>query len=288
MILRTWRALNRWPWHGRCPLKILLLVIVVFFTLYPKFWLLPRTIERYGDMNSVLDPTYPELAPLEEQVRSELPASADAKATLAAVQKAVYQRIPYAWDWDIWGNCDYLPTVAEVFQKGREDCDGQAVVAASLLRRMGIQANLVSDILHVWVDTPRGETMSPTGGEKTLVGTPSGTRPNYSWKLLNNLGRGVSYGVAVFPIPREIIILVTLCALAIQPRSSFWRRVAGCLILWIAWGMLRDAGRQAAIQGQWLDVLHAWTGVALVLVGVLVLAIRAGAAPPRSAANTPE
>lgn len=288
MIRRSWRALNRWPWYGRCPFKTLLFLAVVFFTLYPKFWLLPRTIERYRDMNSVLDPTYPALAPLEEQVRGALPAGADARTTLVAVQKAVYQRIPYAWDWEVWGVSEYLPTVAEVFQQGREDCDGRAVVAASLLRRMGFEANLVSDILHVWVDTPAGETMSPTGGEKTFVGTASGTKPKYSWKLLKNLSRGLSYGVAVFPIPRELIILAALCVLTLQPRSSFWRRVAGCLILWIAWGMLRDAGRPAAIEGQWRDVLHTWAGVSLVVAGWLVLAIRAGVPPYRCAAGNPE
>ena len=288
MILRMWRALNRWPWYGRCPLKIIGLAVVVFFTLYPKFWLIPRTLERLGDLNSVLDPQDPDLAPLEQQVRETLPEDADPQKTLAVVQKAVYKRIPYAWDWEVWGNCDYLPTVAEVFQKGREDCDGRAVVAASLLRRMGIQADLASDILHCWVVTPVGETMSPTGGEKTFVGTKTGTRPKYSWKLLNNIGRGLSYGVAVFPLTREMIIFITICVLAMQPRSSFWRRVAGCLVLWIALGMLRDAGQQAATQGNVEDVLLTWGGVTLVIVGVLILGIRAAVPPHRSAVDNPE
>ena len=288
MVLQLWRALNRWPWYGRVPLKILFFLVVLFFTLYPKYWLLPRTIARYSDMNSVLDPSFPELAPLEEKVRAGLPESADARTTLDAVQKAVYQRIPYAWDWEVWGVCDYLPTVAEVFEKGREDCDGRAVVAASLLRRMGFQADLVSDLLHVWVSTPAGETMSPTGGEKTFVGTKTGTKPKISWKLLNNFSRGVSYGISVFPLLREIILLVTLCALTIQPRSHVWRRVAGCLILWIALQTLRDAGRPAAVHGEWKDVLGAWCGAALIIVGGFVLALRARVAPPHSAPSNPE
>lgn len=287
MILKAWHILNAWPWYGRIPIKILLFLSVLFLTLYPKFWLLPRTIDRYRDMNAMLDPDHPELELLEQRVRDDSPDAADGRTALAAVQKVVYQRIPYAWDWEVWGVCEYLPTIAEVFEKGREDCDGRAVVAASLLRRLGYEADLVSDLLHVWVHTPAGETMSPTGGEKTFIATATGTKAAFSWKSLNNLCRGAAYGVSVYPLSREIVILAAFCALTMQPRSSVWRRIAGCLILWIALDVLRSSGRSAAMQGQAADVLRAWLGVLLIAVGWLVLAVRAKVAPPRCEPGNP-
>ncbi len=283
-----WRALNNLRWFWRRPLKLAVFAIVTVIVLYPKVWLLPIAFERYGDMNSVLDPDHPELAPLEESVRDSLPTDAQTEDALPIVQKVVCERIPYAWDWEVWGVCEYLPTVDEVFEQGREDCDGRAVVAASLLRRLGYDAWLVSDLLHVWVETPEGETMSPTGGEKTFVGTETGTLATVSPRVIRNLARGFSYGVAVFPLIRELIILATLCVLTVQPWSSVWRRVAGCLLLWVALDMLRGAGKQAALDGRILDIVRTWIGIAVAVAGWLVLAVRVGGPRPRCAVKRPE
>jgi hypothetical protein len=275
-------------WYRRWPLKLVIFVVGTALVLFPKVWLIPAVLERYGDMNSALDPEHPGVAALNERVRAELPAGAPVSDVLQMVERSVCEQVPYAWDWDVWGVAEYLPTVAEVFERGREDCDGRAVVAASLLRRMGYDAWLVSDLLHVWVQTPEGETMSPTGAEKTFVATEEGTEATISTGMIRNLGRGFSYGVAVFPLERELIILALLCLVAMQPWSSVWRRVAGCLLLWVALDTLRDAGRQAALSDQGLFVVRAWLGIALGVAGWLVLAVRAGGPRPRSAARRPE
>jgi hypothetical protein len=272
--MSVWRAFNNLRWFLRWPLKFLLFAVATLLVLYPKVWLIPVALERLGDINALLDPQHPELGELEDDVLAELPPDAQASDILPAVQHAVCQRVPYAWDWEIWGVVEYVPTVAEVFERGREDCDGRAVVAASLLRRMGYDAWLVSDLLHVWVETPQGETMSPTGAEKTLVGTETGTEATLSFELVRNLGRGLSYGVAVFPLTRELTLLAVLCALAIQPRSSGWRRVAGCLLLWIGLDLIRDAGCPAALHGRIGDVAAVWLGAFVMMSGWLVLVLR--------------
>ncbi len=285
--MRVWKALNNLPWHKRGPLKAVLFSLGTALVLYPKVWLLPRTVERYADMDSVLDPQHAALAPLADEVRSDLADKADSQAALAVVQKVVYRHVPYAYDWDVWGVMEYLPTVDEVFQKGREDCDGRAVVAASLLRRLGYDASLVTDLLHVWVQTPMGETMSPTGGEKVLIATRTGTRARITPRIGNNLARGLAFGVAAFPLGRELLILAWLCALTIQPRSSFWRRVAGCLVLWIALDTMRRAGIAAARTGALVSTLQVSAGAVLVVAGWLMLAIRAKAGPRRCASERP-
>jgi hypothetical protein len=286
--VRIWRWLNGLRWWARWPLKVGVFAVVTGLVLYPKVWLLPRWVERARDLDSLVEPEQVQLSSLEAEVFAELSDHAARVGTLEAVQRVVCRRIPYAWDWEVWGVAEYLPTVAEVFEQGREDCDGRAVVAASLLRRMGHDAWLVSDLLHMWVATPEGETMSPTGAEKTFVGTEAGTATMVSLGAIRNLGRGLSYGVAVFPLARELIILATLCVLTMQPWSSGWRRVAGCLLLWIALDTLRGAGQQVVVPGQTGAVARAGLGVALAVGGALVLAVRVGGPPRRSHGGRPE
>lgn len=288
LLASFWRWLNARRWYSRAPIKLILFVLGVGLVLFPKVWLLPRVAARCADLESLLDPQHPELDHLASRVRSELTPQAKPGEALTVVERVVSERIPYAWDWEVWGVAEYLPTVTEVFARGREDCDGRAVVAASLLRRLGYDAWVVSDLLHMWVATPYGETMSPTGGDKTLVATKAGTRARLSWGLLENLARGFSYGVAVFPALRELIILALLVVLTVRPGVSRWQAAAGCVLLLIALDAVRHAGRSAALLAGPRDTATVGLGLAIALVGWLLLAVRrAGpharcpAAPPR-------
>lgn len=273
-----WLRVHRWRCWVRWPLKGAVLILVIALVLYPKPWLLPRTVARLRNLDSTLEPGNPGLAEFEAQVRAEAKEGLNARQMLKHVQRVVYQRVPYAWDWDVWGVMDYLPTTAEVLEKGREDCDGRAVVAASLLRRMGYQAWLASDLKHTWVVTPAGETMSPGRGRKSIAAGPSGTRVLIDWGMIANVGRSMTYGVAVFPLTRELLILIALCAVTLHPWSGGRRRVAGCVLLLLALGLLRDSGAVAgelARHPAWV-----WLGLALAVFGWLLLAIRGGG--PRS------
>jgi hypothetical protein len=281
---RRWHERRAWL---RWPTKLALLTVVVGLTLYPRLDYLPVWIGRMRNMASVLDPGHPGLAAFEADARARMTPEMGAKDALGVVERVVYERVPYAWDWDTWGVVDYLPTVDEVLRMGREDCDGRAVMAASLLRRMGYQADLVSDVLHVWVDTPAGAAMNPTSSERTFVSTPTGTEINITPGVLRNLGRGMTYGMGAFPFGREFIIAAALALLTMQPRSSVWRRIAGCLMLWIALTTLHTAGIAAAMKSDAADLTQAWAGWAIALVGWLTLAIRAGAVQPGSAEVRP-
>ncbi len=273
-LVAWWHRIHRGPRRVRWPLKAGVLGLTVALVLYPKVWLMPVWLERLGNMNSVLEPEHPALAELESAVRGAVGPNASTKAVHAAVERTVRARIPYAFDWDTWGVVDYLPTVGEVFAKGREDCDGLAVVAASLLRRMGEKAWLVTDLKHVWVVTPDGEIMSPGQGAKTLVGEETGTRISLTTDFAANLGRGLAFGVAVFPMGRELIILAVLCVVTLQPRSSVSRRMVGCLLLGGALVLLRLAGTSATALAA--EPALAWGGLSAAAAGWLVLAIRGG------------
>ncbi|MCG3126913.1 MAG: hypothetical protein CHACPFDD_01768 [Phycisphaerae bacterium] len=285
-----WLKIHRWPAWSRWPLKATLFLAVVALTCFPRVWMLPEWLRRINDMNSVIDANARGLGPFATAARERVAPGADDKAVLAAVQAVVYERIPYAWDWETWGVMDYLPTTAEVLRLGREDCDGRAVLAASVLRHMGYDAWLVNDVLHTWVAarsraTPGSaplETMSPGLGPKTLEGAEGGTQKRLTWGLVWNLSRGLSYGVAVFPLLRLIIILAALCGLTLHPRSSPARRVFGCLLLVAALCCFRLTDH-SEIAWQTSFPTLVWVGGLATLAGWLTLALKARQERPRSA-----
>jgi len=275
-----WQRIHAWPRRLRWPLKGGLLAVTVLLTLFPKVWLVPVWIERLRHLNEVVDSTYPALAGLEAQVAARVGEKAELADVLLPVEETVYRRIPYAYDWETWGVVDYLPSVAEVFAMGREDCDGRAVVAASLLQRLGYEAWLATDLKHTWVvardpsakEPVEYELMGPGEGEKTLSGGAAGTRVKLTLATVRNLARATIFGIAVFPVTRELIILAALVVTAAQPRSSWWRRAVGCLLLTTALFLLRGAGSFRGTEVAWWVCVAG--GLATVASGGLLLAVK--------------
>lgn len=252
----------------------------VVLVLYPKLWLVPVWLARLSDLNGVLDPDHPGLAELEARVVAES-RGAPLAEMVPVIERTVCDRIPYAFDWETWGVMDYLPTVDEVLAQGREDCDGRAVVAASLLRRLGHHAWLVTDLQHMWV-VARDETgaepvevelMSPGAGAKTVAADETGTHVAVSPALIENLARSLTFGISVFPLGRELIILTMLCAVTLHPRSSARRRVAGCTLLLLALILLRASGAAAGSHDGHPAVM--WLALLVAITGWLLLAIKA-------------
>ena len=278
---QLWRRIHRWPRSLRWSLKGGVLLITVLLTLFPRFWLVPVWVGRLRHLNAVVDPNYPGLAGLEAQVAAWAGKDAGLADVLRPVEETVYQRIPYAYDWETWGVVDYVPTVAEVFVMGREDCDGRAVVAASLLQRLGYDAWLVTDLKHTWVvvcdraaiEPVQYELMAPGEGEKTLTAGAAGTRVNLTLATVRNLGRATMFGMSVFPLSRELIILAAVVVTAVQPHSSGWRRSVGGLMLLAALLLLRGAGALKETEVAW------WVcgagGWAAVIAGWSLLAVKA-------------
>lgn len=227
-LARVLALLNPRRRRIRWPLKIAIALSITTLVLYPRPNLLVRNIIHWSRLDLLIEPEEPGLAPLEAAVRARLGPDADAAEALRIVEDVVYQAIPYAWDWDTWGVADYVPTVAQTLRAGQEDCDGRAVVAASLLARLGYEARLMSDLGHVWVWTPHGQTMSPSepaGGEVFVQQGESGSTLN--WAAVFNLRalaidwpRNIAYGIAVFPAGREMILLAAAWLLALGRRPN--------------------------------------------------------------------
>jgi hypothetical protein len=266
------RSLNPAQRRFRWPLKVTFLGLVVLFTLYPNPVLLTRHVRHWSDIAAMIEPDEPALLPMLAEVNRRLACEPEAwndpPRVLEVVQDVVCSQIDYAWDWENWGCVDYLPTVAETIRRGREDCDGRAVVAASILQRLGFESSLITDGSHVWVRTSAGETMSPvpTMSGRTLVTTNSAGESAFDpfallggHALLVDWPKNFAYGAAVFPVARLAIIVAAMLLCLFPPRPSVVRAAAslvaaaGALLTW-----------RTLCSDPWNNSLAgAWAGMAL-------------------------
>ncbi|MBU0639073.1 MAG: hypothetical protein KKB50_09430 [Planctomycetes bacterium] len=295
------------------PVKLFVFAVVTFFVLFPSPGQFVRHLSRLRNLDAIVEPDAPQLAEWEEELqdwatsyRARLEAGLSEEAKTVGdgdvppvnemqrrVQGMVLERVRYAWDWDTWGSADYIPTVAEMFAAAagdphgelREDCDGRAVLAASLMRRMGYKADLVTDLRHVWVKTPQGEWMGP-GKAKAMVSTPEGTRLNWA-VALGNVPMSLSYGISVFPLARELVILAAAYVLLLHTRTP-WRTALLAAVLLVQGLLFMRCGvfspQQIAGFGRsWpatIGLLHIVGGICI----LLVVSHRARLAAPRARA----
>lgn len=288
-----------WPAPARIAFKLLLFALVLLAVCFPDPRLLVRHVRHVRNMDAMIDPAAPELAAFERDFREFRRAqrrtrpgyasvvsawtAASAPASRAALllkdaEAFILDRVAYDWDWNTWGAADYMPTVSEMFRRARddpggklrEDCDGRAVLAASLMRRLGHDAHLVTDFAHVWVRVaqPRArpiELMSP-GRAAAVESTERGNRLRVDAAILRSLPLTLAYGISVFPWPRELVVYLALLIL-LSHRRMGWRRFAvGAALLLAGWLLLRAPADYWKQQADF-----AWFGIAYVAAGAIVL-----------------
>ena len=287
-----------WRWYSRIPLKWCLFSLVTLVVLFPNPMQLWRHVQRLSDYNQMIDPDAPELADWEREIREILTAKAAGAAGAAElapaephwgtalsprhvqqeVERFVLAKVQYAWDWDVWGAADYMPTVREMFERAaaapdgvvREDCDGRAVMAASLMRRLGYQSSIVTDLRHVWVVTEQGEWMGPGRG-KTMQSTLSGNELAI-WATAANVPVSLSYGIAVFPLWRSFVILLAAWLLMWRRGAGGWRFLIGGMLLaqgllFMRLGYLAPSALRSGAEAwpAWLGLAHMAAGFHLLL-----------------------
>ncbi|MFA4966303.1 MAG: transglutaminase domain-containing protein, partial [Thermoleophilia bacterium] len=125
----------------------------------------PRRLLVFLALSWVLVVLYPDPTLLVRSLRNTLRPRVDAAAVSGlaarlpddpqAIDAWVLQRgVPYAYDWQTVGVPWYFPTTAEALAAGRGDCEGRAMVLASILAAKGIPHELRMSLGHIWVDYP--------------------------------------------------------------------------------------------------------------------------------------
>ncbi len=219
MLCVLWERLARIHLVWRLLVKIGMFMVTLFFVLNPHPVLFMKQLPRYADMESLIQTDFQGLETINRDIDAMLPPGADQKQELAVVQKYVYQHIRYTYDWDNWGNIDFWPTAEQVWERRQEDCDGQAVLAASILRSRGFSsATLVGNIQHIWVQLDQQDLMSPMAEQnisrekgKLVVRLPS---------LKVILGAMAIY-ITDFPTIRNLLLFWVILLLCYHPNTTF-------------------------------------------------------------------
>lgn len=218
-------------------------------------------------MNALVDPDAKSIQPWLAELRPTLHDGLTPTQVLKRVEQFVYEKVPYDWDWNTWGVVDYLPTADEVVEMGREDCDGRAVVAASMLKNLGFKAELVTDYAHMWVKTDKGETMSP-GKTQVVVATEKGLE--IKLRGLLEIPKAWMFGVSIFPLMRELIVACVLWLMLIHRGGGKMYHMVTFAVFVGGLLLLRMGGQNYYKPNYWLEGL----GLTLMESTMMVLILR--------------
>lgn len=185
---------------------------------YPNPILLLKNIRHLLNPESLIQPNAPFLIQVNQEIDQGLPPNTTPSQEFKWIQQYVYQKIPYEFDWNLWGNIDYWPTTQEVWNLKKEDCDGQAILTVSILRSRGFtSARIVGNLKHVWVQVDQKELMGP-GEEKNFQGKRGQlfvSLPSF-YLLMGSL----SFYLREFPQKRILLLWFLILVLLFYPACS--------------------------------------------------------------------
>jgi len=236
-----WTRLACLPLVWRVLVKWLLLGLVTSFALFPNLVLLLRHIQHLRNVEALIQPDLPQIADINREIAAKLKPDATMKDEFRAVERWVYEHIHYEYDWFNWGNLDYWPTAAEVLERKREDCDGQAVLAASILRARGFKtAHIVANLQHVWVAVDGDELMGPQKDKnfRRVAGRTVLTLPQWRTVLAG------SSMICKFPALRSLLILAAALVLAYHPCRNLTGLLAVFTVALVGFILLLDWGNR--------------------------------------------
>ena len=126
-------AINRLRWYLRLPVKWAAFGLTLLIVCFPYPTRLISHIKHWHDPNALIEPDAAGIRSMVDELRPLLGPNLTSRQALTRIERFVYEKIPYDWDWNTWGTADYLPTVDEVLQMGKEDCDGRAVTTRTII-----------------------------------------------------------------------------------------------------------------------------------------------------------
>jgi hypothetical protein len=115
----------------------LIFILWILFVLYPNPINIILSIQRV--INFDADPIAVEL------IVNDFPSDP------ADIEKEILARIPYSYDWELYGMPWYCPTIEQVLLRSEGDCKARALVFASVLEAKNIPYQVHSSPMHIWV-----------------------------------------------------------------------------------------------------------------------------------------
>jgi hypothetical protein len=182
---------------------------------------------------SLIQTQVPGLTGINQQIDRLVENNAGRQSEARLVARYVVRNVHYLSDYDNWGNVEYWPTPQEAWQKGQEDCDGRAILTASILRSRGFSsARLVIGLDHMWVRVNENE--NAPAKEPSYIAL-LGPNPTFSLEInerpqsgdLVRVARALVYPTALrttsthlfadIPNLRKAILVVGLVLLCFHP-----------------------------------------------------------------------
>ncbi|MBN1561352.1 hypothetical protein JW998_13950 [candidate division KSB1 bacterium] len=234
--MALWHWLSRRSFSVRMILKTLIFSFVFIFVTFPNPVLTFKQVNAYLHTEALFD-TDLELAAINAKIDSLLPADYTLQDEYKTIIQFVYQRIPYKFDWDNWGNSEYWPSASETWRRGYEDCDGRAIVAVAIFRSRGYDANIVGSMKHLWIKVGDQELMGPDR-EKIMVmdqGRKKMQMPSFVYML-----EAMAMQLYYYPIFRMILILLTFLILLYHPAANVKLFLGLALVAIIGFSLILD------------------------------------------------
>ncbi len=180
---------------------------------------------------------YPDPRPLLQSFRRlwRPPVDTEAVADIAAslpcdyvvIEEYCLNHVQFQPAWTVYDQFWYFPTVAEVLEAHAGDCQGRALLAASILEAKEMPYTLRYSLDHVWVDYP-GKQISRMEDPRTSFAADSGK----GWlaflpsrlTLRDNARVRIAYHWTPMPRTRKVLLgLGVFVGLSLMLRQRFIR-----------------------------------------------------------------
>ncbi len=242
-ILKVWNKLAEFNFFFRFAIKSTLFLVVLFFVLYPDPVKFVKQVNHIKNTDKLIKSNFKEMKNINKKINERLGKSYNLKEEFYAIQSFVYKNITYSYDWINWGVVDYWPAADEVWERKKEDCDGRAILAVSILRSRGFKkAELVGSFRHIWAVVGDSELMGPDT-EKNIEKKDGKLKivvPSYQL-MIDDL----AFTLSEFPKIRIFIILLFFLILIYHPSTNLkdflMLAVVNlfALILFFDWGLIQ-------------------------------------------------
>ena len=270
MIETIWNRAAELRLAWRLLLKVSIFVCVFFFILNPNPKRFAQQIPRYFRTEELIQKNFPGVEDINRELDILLPPNATPEEEFSIVQDYVYQHIAYEYDWENWTNIDFWPTAEVVWARQREDCDGRAVLAASILRSRGFHsATLAGSFRHIWVQVDRQELMNPDTEQHVRLdeGKLALSLPSRKFIL-----ESTAFYVAEFPTIRNLILLFVTLLLSYHPNRNL-TQFFGIMVLGLVGFILFKDWAQDLNDGRIQDVNIHFFGGLLLLGGSFIYSL---------------